>query len=358
MASEHSRYRKYLFLTNSVTPAGRASPQHALDCRRLYNAPLIDHYGLALNSFTTAIISLIPTFRTQLCQVAFWVVCICAFTTVANAQLADSLSAALAYYPLQEGNKWQYRFNSPSGSSEQSGAYPYREVVGDTLLPNGKLYKKILEGFRAPYVLAFERIDSTEAIVYRFSGISEKPLFLLPTGSIERTWDFDLDTLRVLRCSWTSDRMVFGQTRPSWRCTKRTDRNSWSWELVVGFGQVYYFYDLEGGLGNYELRYSSIGLNESGIAVTTEDHPHVSERISVYPNPVQASEMLSIEGLGGPEGQILLIVDVLGRERARFPIASNSSALRAKVPSSLVPGLYFILIKGKKSYLLQTIVVL
>jgi hypothetical protein len=90
--------------------------------------------------------------------------------SLANAQI-DTLKEYLQYYPLQIGDYWEYKdvygqIPFPSDSLAYS-----IQVVGDTLLSNGYLYKVLLRKFLYPDLYSskmFERVDSSTGCVYRF----------------------------------------------------------------------------------------------------------------------------------------------------------------------------------------------
>jgi hypothetical protein len=79
----------------------------------------------------------------------------------------------LSYYPLAIGNKWIY---DTYGWWADTAYHDYskvtiREVIGDTLMPNGRFYYKLYDPttFNYPLVL-FERIDSVYGKVFRYDS--------------------------------------------------------------------------------------------------------------------------------------------------------------------------------------------
>jgi len=94
------------------------------------------------------------------------------FTSFTFAQV-DSLSEALKYYPLEIGNYWEYKnYNWEFPIYYDSSAHSI-EIIGDTILPNNKKYKILLQknipddGFS---LKTFERVDSLTACVFRYSS--------------------------------------------------------------------------------------------------------------------------------------------------------------------------------------------
>jgi len=75
----------------------------------------------------------------------------------------------LNYYPLAVGNKWIYDENTLIHDPYPSGSHRIlvKEVIGDTIAPNGKHYFQVIdETLWESYVL--ERVDSSEGKVYRY----------------------------------------------------------------------------------------------------------------------------------------------------------------------------------------------
>jgi len=86
--------------------------------------------------------------------------------------LAQIDTTSLSLYPLHTGNYWEYTELLCDGPFICDTVHFSLEVIGDTLLPNDKLYKIILKksipdsnNFRE-YI--FERVDSVTANVYRY----------------------------------------------------------------------------------------------------------------------------------------------------------------------------------------------
>jgi hypothetical protein len=99
---------------------------------------------------------------------------------------------ALSFYPLQSGNYWEYSAVFLDWSFPPTYTYTYYslEVLGDSILPNGKTYKILLNNnlsntSDSSYI--FERIDSVTANVYRY-----EPSFGYPES------EFLIDSLKSL----------------------------------------------------------------------------------------------------------------------------------------------------------------
>jgi len=80
----------------------------------------------------------------------------------------------LAYYPLNEGDYWEYIEEEidPVFNKYSSTEY-YHKVIGDTLLPDSHVYKVIekcnINETNTEYI--FERIDTLTASIYRFVDV-------------------------------------------------------------------------------------------------------------------------------------------------------------------------------------------
>ena len=92
------------------------------------------------------------------------------------------------YYPLQVGNKWLYKTSTYDVGTTPTISYHTKEVIGDTLMDNGKKYFVIKEG-NSTY---FERFDSTTNEIIRYNdwecGKIDNPIYSLnyvPQNTVE-----------------------------------------------------------------------------------------------------------------------------------------------------------------------------
>jgi hypothetical protein len=89
---------------------------------------------------------------------------------IKNLPIPDEI---LNLYPLAVGNKWVYDIYGWWADTAYHGysGVTIREVVGDTLIPNGRFYYKLYDPttFNYPLVL-FERIDSVYGKVFRYDS--------------------------------------------------------------------------------------------------------------------------------------------------------------------------------------------
>jgi hypothetical protein len=101
-----------------------------------------------------------------------------------NIQLVFSVpdSSFIDFHPLQVGNYWEYQLEILDHfEATQEYSYFSIEVIGDTLMQNGKSYSKIIKETIPPSsknTLYLERIDSTNSNIYRYA---EEKDFLIDT---------------------------------------------------------------------------------------------------------------------------------------------------------------------------------
>lgn len=95
------------------------------------------------------------------------------FTSIFYSQ-DESIEESLKYYPLQIGNYWQYESSFHDGWGNDTNWFSYREVVGDTIMPNGLNYFVIIEDGIKTIKSKFVRIDSINGFVYSYKNITEE----------------------------------------------------------------------------------------------------------------------------------------------------------------------------------------
>jgi hypothetical protein len=91
---------------------------------------------------------------------------------MANSFAQDN-NSDLAFYPLQDGNYWEYSETHTNATIFVKQINYSLEVIGDTVLSNNLQYKVIQKKFIPDTIQAshvFERIDSTTGNIYRFSN--------------------------------------------------------------------------------------------------------------------------------------------------------------------------------------------
>ena len=93
------------------------------------------------------------------------------FIKQSYSQEADTLRM-LSYFPLNTGNKWRYEKNIyDSQFGDTTTTFINVEVLGDTIMPNGKKYREV-SGFGdilSPEETAYVRIDTANLEVYYYN---------------------------------------------------------------------------------------------------------------------------------------------------------------------------------------------
>ncbi len=109
----------------------------------------------------------------------------------------DSLEEALKYYPLHIGDYWQYEVGESyfGENSYTKIGLASLEIVGDTVLENGKKYfNRVAKGMESYMMLRllyikFLRIDSTSGMVYGNDGTGSEfiidSLLASPNDTVE-----------------------------------------------------------------------------------------------------------------------------------------------------------------------------
>ena len=198
---------------------------------------------------------------------------------------AQSLDSALAYFPLEKGNAWEYSVSEPPSVLR---GYSYMLVSGDTLMSNGKTYFILTGGsmfslFPQP---AFLRVDSSTANIEYYDTLKQK----------ESCWDSLLartgDRTPQGFVGFTGDVSVLGVTTISRAC----GFIGFGYSLSYGFGVTGRGYVFAGGMGDetdFEIVYARISGKEFGTLLSADRSMSlVSGEFALhqnYPNPFNPS---------------------------------------------------------------------
>lgn len=274
-------------------------------------------------------------------------------------QPADSVAVWRSYYPLSDGDWWEYNENTP------------RTVVGDTLMANQKVYKEIVEGDCAIGCRSFyERVDTVLWGVFQYDPnpaylYDENLIALLPNGEENRQLEYgvarnDFD----IKCGWHPDQEVLGQMRRIWGCGGdkglREPYEGIQIKMAEAIGPQY-MADLGDG-GPYNVRIVNYVRNsylESGIQVSIEHMLHSAvTRLRVYPNPVRPGSNVNIEGPALKSCSKATIVDILGRSASNHFDAPSVDRVSFRISNNVQSGAYFGLLRCRSTTMPFNFVVL
>lgn len=290
-------------------------------------------------------------------QVVFAALClITALANNAQAQLPDSIQGALSYYPLEDGDRWQYNNTSPAYNGSDFGIYPYREVLGDSTLANGFTYKKVKWGDRSPYGIRFERIDTSNAVVYHYLpeeadiiGFEngEVPFLLLPTSVNVRTMT---EGAWSLSCRSDPDEVILGSTMKLWVCHQYRYGDSEIRTLGVGFGLVQWWFFIADHFWVWDVIHVRTSHSEVGVVVSTEEyHQSDGAPAQVYPNPITPGQRLIIKGDAINEYSFLAVFDVQGKMVSSYSRLESVGSTIMIPTEFMAPGTYFLVLQSSRN---------
>lgn len=270
----------------------------------------------------------------------------------ANCQPADSIAVWRSFYPLSDGDWWEYNQNKP------------RTVVGDTLMAmaNQKVYKKVIEGdCTAGCRTYFQRVDTVLWGVFQYDPnpaylYDENLIALLPNGEESRQLEYgvvrnDFD----IQCGWHPNQEVLGQSRRIWGCGGDKGLQEPYEGIQIRMAErigPQYMADLGDG-GPYNVRIVNYVRNsylESGIQVSTEHLPHSAiTNLSVYPNPARPGSKLNIEGPNLETCSKATFIDILGRTANILTDASSGDRVTFRITNNVQSGSYFGLLRCRST---------
>jgi len=258
------------------------------------------------------------------------------------------------YYPLNIGDRWEYRVNSAGFITFET-----RKVVGDTLMPNGKLYR-IIEAHSPPFGSrrVFQRLnDSTE--VFEFFGPDEFLLFKLDI-KVGDSWKFPISSSSdsaTFQVTQIADTTLFSKT---FKFANLFVPEGFQLNFFLG-DSIGTFVEESEGL-RLELRGAIINGQQIGNITSVRDIVNGKSDgnesfFNNYPNPFNHSTRISYV-LNSPNRVRIQIFNILGKEVQSYDVGVQQAGTHTKVWSGdnqggvpVSSGLYYYLIRSESQTL-------
>lgn len=232
---------------------------------------------------------------------------------------SSALKEALQFYPLNYGNYWEYgRFMTDNGLDYPIKPSYWLKVFGDTLLPNGKIYKKIKQGIfiSNEWYWRFERIDSNTSSVFRaYEGKEYKIDSLLSKpGDKIICSRFYMWHTNYSSCLAETDEVIFDKSSIVKTMKDYTTTMAYKYKLVKGIG---YYYSISHELTTQgdKLMFAKIDGVEYGTRTSEISESEIPNQFQLhqnYPNPYNPITNIDYS-LDRTNNTTLEIYDNLGR---------------------------------------------
>jgi hypothetical protein len=270
-----------------------------------------------------------------------------------SAQTFSYDSNFLELLPLHIGNYWQYKITVDSGLNyEDTTYYASRIVLGDSLMTNGKVYKKVYDTrYNSFNPYKYFRIDSTTGCVYDYDWYFNKEYLIdslkMLTGDI-----IIIGGGSELECTNVDTIVLFGVSRVKKHFTLNVIPDYYENEYAEGLGEIYRFDHIEYIVGidiTSEITYAKINDVEFGQLVSVSEVNQAVNSFNLYqnyPNPFNPSTVISYR-LPVTSNVTLKVYDVLGNEIATL-VDEEKPAGEYEVEfvaSRLPSGIYFYQLK-------------
>jgi len=281
----------------------------------------------------------------------------------------------LDLYPLHIGNYWQYKVTVDSDfNNEDTVYYRYREILKDTLMSNGEIYKKIFDGRDFAFqTYTYLRVDSTTGCIYIYSPNGNYTNDELLRDSLKMMMgdSFLAEDWYPIMCTLVDSVDSFGEVRLRKHYYFPLIPIYSEYRYTEGIGETYRMNHFEFivALNIFsEITYARINGEEFGelVNVENEQTEKYSYKLSQnYPNHFNPITKINYQ-LPERSFVTLKIYDVLGNEIAilineekpagEYEVDFNSTGL---IHQTLPSGVYFYrlqadsFVKTKKMVLLR-----
>lgn len=283
---------------------------------------------------------------------------ILAFSILVTEMSIAQLGSALSYFPLNIGDMWQYHYHYDSGPPIGSvSKYFVKSVTADSLLPNGRWYKKVVSTGPGTPGAVYLRVDSLTSSVYRYT-LSAGPSNEEKVDSLAASVG---DTVSdngwpVVSCINSGTTTVLGTTTPAKDFLTMILPQS-TYTLAYGLGLVARIDPGEGPAWLYpiytDLVYARINGIEFGhlVSVLREDEsqPQTFVLKPNYPNPFNGSTTIAFSL--SRRGEVSIeFYNVLG-ERVSTIMAAHLGPGDQQVrwtPDNLPTGIYICRLRSEE----------
>jgi len=272
------------------------------------------------------------------------------FLLLSSCEFYPQDDSLFLYYPLEVGNKWQFK--------RVGGSVWLREVIGDTVLPNGRKYSIIIDpSGEYPYRF-FERVDSNDFSIYRFEPYDSSEVIIDSLKALIEDTIFCRGRFYSLITFYDSLSYdtILGVTTFIKYFSAPIVPTDYQYGLAKGFGLAYLSYTVEDPVWprsyrvHYYLQYARINGVEYGTLLDVKNEKlqawsfHLSQN---YPNPFNSQTRIEYR-ISNESFVTLRIFDILGREVETL-VQSYQKPGRYVIPYSaerLSSGVYFLLMEA------------